>query len=843
MNWAPPTIPTHRLAERPEREITDGGRSSGEAGDERRGLGAVPAAAWVGLLGGALLLTAAVGVVAGHWSAIGQGARVAGLFAVTAGLLAVAHRLRPALPTTSEIVAHVGTFLTGTVGIALLSMFGATWPVCITVGGGILVAATGAQAGRWRATTMHLGQVAGSAMLATGIAALAGTTAGLVAMILSVALLVTGAQRRSAGLALLAVLSPALTALADAGIGAGSLERAGLVGERLSWSGPIVGLLAATVIGAVARHRRNEPMMLIAVAGPIVGIVTGLASVDGSQIAWWSLPALTVLAAELGVQLLPTNRLRTTVTDIVDVGAATVAVGLWLSPVMAYAAPSGGSTHPWAIPVTLTALAVGVSTMRWRRDDSTLADAGGAAVAAGAVAAAIALGGGAVVAAIVAIGATAGAVVLSRRLAVVAVYGSAFWALITVILVRDDVTGDAAIVIPLALLTAIAGIVIVVRARLAADGGWTGWLEMTAAATAATLAALAVTPAHGAAVALASIAAFVTAATLVEPRHRHWAIAMVAATGVMALDSATASGELDETYMWGWAAVTVAFTLLTAVRQTSLMSSAAASAATIALATTAPRLDVGAVDFTVMAMLCVVALTGVAYALERRTPLDAAALTAGFLLLCTITFRIDPLWASAAVAVVGLQVVVVGVVLRRRSIGVGGCAIAAGGVVSSWFTSRLDGWFLDTIEAVDVAVTDLWAAAMSVTALVAGLVLRRSLRINSWFAYSASLAIPGVWLVSAHVNRDPVWALPLLLTIGIASVIAGAWHRLAAPLVGGTALTLLAAVLATGSDFTAVPTWLWLALGGGVLLGTAALIERNGRPGAPDLRALMSNWG
>ncbi len=136
-------------------------------------------------------------------------------------------------------------------------------------------------------------------MASTGLAALTGTTAGLVAAIAGLGLLVAGAQRRAAGTAVLAVLSPALTALAEAGIGAGTFERAGLIGESLSWSGPVVGVLAAMILGVVAHQRQNNGLMLTAAASPVIGLVTGWAAVDGSAVAWLSVPALVVIAAEL----------------------------------------------------------------------------------------------------------------------------------------------------------------------------------------------------------------------------------------------------------------------------------------------------------------------------------------------------------------------------------------------------------------------------------------------------------------------------------------------------------------------------------------------------------------
>ena len=221
MNWAPPTVDHHLDHDSPP--DAPGRHEPTETDAERRGLSAVPAAVWIALLGSTLLLTAAIAVVASNWSTIGQGARVAGLVIVTVGLLLGAERLRALAPSSSSIIAHVGTYLTASVGIATLSVFGVTWPGCLLAGGAVLIMATDLQAPRWRRITMHLAQIAGWAMASTGAAALLGTTAGLVAMIAAVGLLAAGAQRRSATLSVLAVLSPALTALAEAGLGDGSV--------------------------------------------------------------------------------------------------------------------------------------------------------------------------------------------------------------------------------------------------------------------------------------------------------------------------------------------------------------------------------------------------------------------------------------------------------------------------------------------------------------------------------------------------------------------------------------------------------------------------------------------
>ncbi|MCB0969891.1 MAG: hypothetical protein KDB37_23865, partial [Ilumatobacter sp.] len=92
-----------------------------------------------------------------------------------------------------------------------------------------------------------------------------------------------------------------------------------------------------------------------------------------------------------------------------------------------------------------------------------------------------------------------------------------------------------------------------------------------------------------------------------------------------------------------------------------------------------------------------------------------------------------------------------------------------------------------------------------------------------------------------QIDRNPVWALPAAVTFGVTAAAIGAWRRLAAPLVAGTAITAATTFVAMGSDLRAVPTWMWLALGGVALLGIAVLIERTSQHGT-TLRDLTDRW-
>ncbi len=827
MNWAPPTI--------------DAPPPTDESETERRGLSAVPAATWIALLGSALILFAAVAVVASNWDTIGQSFRVAGLALATGVLLVGAERTRRVVPATASIVAHVGTYLVPFVGIAVMSLFGFTWPTCLAVGGAALIVTTHVQAERWRRVTMHLAQVAGFALAATGLAALTGTTGGLIAIVGAVGLLVVGAQRRSVGLSMLAVFSPVLTALADAGIGAGTLERAGLVGERLSWSGPAVGLIAATIIGAVALQRRSNPLMLFAVASPVIGLVTGLAAIDGSDVAWWTVPALAVIAAELGWYLLPTDRFRSTIGEWITFFAGTLAVIAWFGPALVqFDLFDSGLAFPWAIPTVITGLAIALATLRWHTLDSRAVDLGIAAGLATAIATLIAFDTPSVVGSIAAVAATALAAFLSRRLGPVAIHATALWALAAIIDI--DAVSVIEIAGSLSLLVALVGIVVGTRARLAATNTVVGWAEMSVIACATTGAALAIVPGHGPAAALVAVTVVAVLSAMIARSLTIWAVAAIGTAGAIALDTATATIPMDATYWVGWAAAAAALTALWAIHRSPIASFAAGVAATFAGAAAIGATGVSPEDFTVMAMLATTALTGLAFTMQRRSPLDASAIAAGFLLLVTTGFPLDPVWVSGVWVVLGLQLATYGAIMRLDPLRLGGVSLAAVATASWWFTTDLNDWFLSVIEPADIRVADLWLAAASLVALVAGVTLRSTMQANSWVAYTASLVIPGLWLTSVHVDRATVWALPLLLTIGVGAAAVGAWQRLAAPLVGGTLLTAAGVFLATGSDLTNVPTWIWLALGGSTLLGTAVLIERAGKPGSAALRELVNRW-
>ncbi|MFF8092996.1 SCO7613 C-terminal domain-containing membrane protein [Streptomyces sp. NPDC016675] len=131
----------------------------------------------------------------------------------------------------------------------------------------------------------------------------------------------------------------------------------------------------------------------------------------------------------------------------------------------------------------------------------------------------------------------------------------------------------------------------------------------------------------------------------------------------------------------------------------------------------------------------------------------------------------------------------------------------------------------------DVTTPEAYTLPVTVPALVVGFLRRRrDPDLSSWPAYGAGLAVTAVPSLLMTWG-DPHWLRPLLLgTAALAVTLAGARHRLQAPLVlGGTVLALVAlhelapyAAQVVG----ALPRWAPPALAGLVLLALGATYEQ-----------------
>ena len=168
--------------------------------------------------------------------------------------------------------------------------------------------------------------------------------------------------------------------------------------------------------------------------------------------------------------------------------------------------------------------------------------------------------------------------------------------------------------------------------------------------------------------------------------------------------------------------------------------------------------------------------------------------------------------------------------------------MAVASAIPWWFTSGLHSWLLDRLAPHGVIETDLINAAATIGLLAAGLYGRRLFPINSWAAYTPGLVYGGLWLLGVQFDRDTAWATPVALALGLAAIAAGGWRRLGGPLVIGTGIVAGTVAVAAGDSLADLPSWLWLSAGGLGLLGLAFAIERAGREGVAELRALVDRW-
>jgi len=362
MTWNPPTTSTLPPPAAPTPPV-----EHRESPAERRARSAGAAAAWIGLLGATLVLVAAAVVLTRSWPGYGKLIRAVALVAGSGLATLIAERFRRSVPVTASIDAHVGAFMAGAAGIAVTSLFGAEWPLCLVVGGLAAIAATELQSRRWPPTAMLVGQVVAVCLAATGAGALTPLTAGLVAVLAAVVFEAFSAHRRAATVATIAIFSPVVHIAAWMGYGPGTLERAGVIGERLDWSRPVVGLIAGLVFAAIAYRTSNQHFYIAAMAAPlwtgldrIVDFVDWISGwLDRYDVTATDRWCATLSLIALGVGFL--SRRFGKPSSWAAYSPALVISGLWLVLTVA------GRNPGWAIPAALTVGIIAAGLGAWFR--------------------------------------------------------------------------------------------------------------------------------------------------------------------------------------------------------------------------------------------------------------------------------------------------------------------------------------------------------------------------------------------------------------------------------------------------------------------------------------------
>jgi hypothetical protein len=864
----PPPVP-------PPPAVRDG------AGD---GASRVTAATWVGGTGALLLLAAAGTFLAVAWDTMGLAARVGVVAAVTGTAILGGHLLRRRLPAVGSVVFHLGALLVpiDALGLALQLEAGPAgrWSA---VGGAALVAFP-LLAGISRSKVLAWAAVVAAPVAATGLGLATGLPAPLVLALLAVAALGTaafvGVLRPAPGRddperapspaedvasvlrvsgAVLAVAAVHLSLVVLAAVGT---EPTVAVAQDLADAGWLTGwtttlattlLCLGVLVVAAARLRRpviagltpvtaatgtllvvgpQSPDLVALLAVPVLAVLLELAALATLEDPFWrraTRPAAE-LAEVLGLLVVP-------------VAAVATIAPAWFGPDPELAVAAGAVGLAWSIAAARRIVASG-----WRRD------------------LVVAILGVAVLHVLAAVAVAAPALDLRPWLALAAVVASLAW-----VPARDPET----------------------EARELA-GGWPAAMGLAVSATAVAIATSWPT-ASVAVVGTVCVAVLARHAAAVTTAARGDAAAALAvllpAIGAAALLTAGAPGVVGVA-PWVRAAVVVAVLLGIArsvdrlpVAADLLRGTAALLAVTIPVGRwSAPALhadqrfvlDVAAPGRTAIVVTVLAVVWLVADAVHRDRP-RIAALAAPVVVRAVLSVGLVAGVSPAGVGVVLLAVAAVAVSLavdagrwRLPALVLGAVAAVPGWLLlgdatelRAWTTvllgaavvavgvrsrqpvvANLGGgvmvlgtWWLFSLA--EVTATDLWVAPVALQLWVAGAVVRRARGASSWIVDVPPLLLVAVPALAERLAGGPGWHTLLAGGVAVVAVAAGGARRLGGPLLVGSVLVVAVVLVETLAIVASVPTWAWLALGGGLLLGAAVLIERTGSSPVASAKRLV----
>ncbi len=247
------------------------------------------------------------------------------------------------------------------------------------------------------------------------------------------------------------------------------------------------------------------------------------------------------------------------------------------------------------------------------------------------------------------------------------------------------------------------------------------------------------------------------------------------------------------------------------------LGSAAAVQLLLAEVARAAGLDPAGVGLTLAAGA--IAWSGLAAVVEDpwRTPFLAAA-GAG-LGLGAVAAAGDPAAFSTVLLITGGLLIAAGLVSGRVLTGHAGGVLIALGIGGHLVTAG-------------VGAPEPYVLPVAAQLVVAGAQARRRRAsgpspISSWVAYGPAIALLGGVALAERLGGGSGWHALVVGAVGVAAVATGGMWRLAGPLVLGTGLLVAVTAHESLTALAGVPTWAWLAAGGGFLLATGVALERS----------------
>lgn len=794
-------------------------------------------AVWIAGTGAFLLLVASAVFVASNWNEIPPAAKLAAIGLLTGSFLVAGRSLRHSLPGTSGALYHLGAFLIP-VDIAALAVHLGASSTQLALASGLVCAAAWWLLDRLEPSFLLRWGTSGAVVVAAaGFGGVTGLPAGLCLALLALVALSLDTSRAATAWAVVAGAAPLAVLAGDAADGrVGWLTTFALGGPTAGWAAAATGLVAASVLVTVAVRRTQPELAVLGLAAGVLGLGT----------TWWTaapstgtslvLAAAGLLGIETAAALLRRDRFWCPILSPLAFVAellATVATGAALVATLEVVLADtigtalGAPDAQLALALALTAATWILADLRRRTDDgqgtlvAVLTGAGFGPALPAAVTAAV--GAVAVLAdptaTALALAAAAGlAVCTGRPFAHATVVASA-----TLAPLAADTQPALA-----AGLGALGALLIAWAAALRVEAGDT---RPGASEAIWSLAALAGLPVLGAVGVLSptepllpvlagAVAVLWLAALLLDVGDhseltRGLGLVPRAASLLVLVPAGLSVREVG-----ALAAVLVALAIVEAVRrQDPDIALTAAVSVPVLVITTGLTLGLAPADAgLLLAVFAPIALTGLAWA--PRT------------------------WRVTICSIAGVAAVVSGLLVSADLATTATWLLIAGGTVlalGTWFRQPLLGWtgagllLLGTelhLSVAEVEAAEPYLVPVALLLVVAGAVARRSAvrngepPVGSWLAYGPALAlVGGVALLERVAGGGPAHAA-LAGFVGVTAVVIGGWRRLAAPLFGGTALLVGVAAYESLAVTASLPTWVWLAVGGTVLLAAGILLER-----------------
>ena len=787
-------------------------------------------ATWMAATGAFLLLAAAAVFVAVRWGTLPDGAKAAIVGGLTGGFLLAGRALRRNLPATGDVLFHLGAFLVPVDLAGANLRIGMGWRAHLLAQGLLCTAAFGALAAVSRSVILEWAAAAAVVVLAAAVGATTPVPAPLALAVGAVALMFVRPRSRAAlAWAALAGLAPVISVATQSVTGGrGVLTELGFLGHDQLLASVVTGALAAFVLGRAAHARRDLSLAFAAVLSAVAGLATSWLAADPGRDADVVGLAGAFLVVELVALFTRRDRFWRRPATVVAAGCeALAAVAAYVGAIALVIVVALGDIEAadTAIAVGAALLAAGWFTadLRRREEDGTgfglaLLIGGGSPLTTASLAVctvgAVLAGSGSLVAGAAAMVAVAGLLVLSGR--ALGHPTAAALALAAPLLARDH----PAAVVTLGLAGAA---VLAAAARLRAELHDARDIVLAVLATAVVLETAFVfgtgAGRHAVAVTGAIVVCWLLALVLDRGRAHlgdmHLGDTLLgdiarigAVVPLVAAAPLPASGALVA------AAVFTALAIAEAVRRDDPRIGVAASCSVqlvVVEVALLSELDAPAIGL----VLCVVAavwagLAGVAPERWRLPFLVASGLGVGAGLVAGSG---DPRYFGDAVVVTDAITLAAAVATRVDATAhVGGVLITIG----TWTHLATTG----------VELTEAYMLPVSLHLVLAGARARQRQPLSSWVAYAPAIGLFGIAALYERLAGGGAGHALVAGAVGVAAVAAGGWRRLSGPLVVGTALVVAVTMHETLGAAATVPTWVWLAAGGTLLLGLGVQLER-----------------